>query len=177
VTVDGRVCRDVLRSVVPGRTRVALDGIEVAPAPGLAPVGRLDLDSAGLLLLTNDHALAAALLDPATHVEKVYRVKVKGVPSEATLSRLTSERVVDGLAPIDVRLVSENPGSAWLRVALSEGKNRQIRRQLAAVGHDVEVLIRVAFGPIALGTLAPGGIRPLEPDEVRALRAAVRLPG
>jgi 23S rRNA pseudouridine2605 synthase len=142
------------------------------PPPGLAPVGRLDMDSAGLLLLTNDHAKAAVLLDPASHVAKTYRVKVEGHPASDTLARLGREAIVDRdetLGPIEVRLVSEGPKSAWLEVVLREGKNRQIRRQLAAVGHEVQVLVRTAFGPIALGDLAPGASRRLTAAEIASL--------
>jgi 23S rRNA pseudouridine2605 synthase len=142
---------------------------------GLAPVGRLDRDSAGLILLTNDHALAAALLDPATHVTKRYRVKVRGHPDEAILHGLrTTTLVEDGLAlgSLEVAVVELGPRSAWLEIALAEGKNRQIRRRLEAVGHPVEVLIRTAFGPIGLGELAPGAVRRLEASECAALGQA-----
>lgn len=215
VTVNGRVCRDVLRVLQPGRDRVALDGAPVEPKrehlwlalnkprgvlttthdpegrrtvmalvqaflrPGLAPVGRLDQDSAGLLLLTDDHALAARLLDPASHVEKTYRVKVRGHPDAATLARLAEEaRVVDGerLGPMGVSVEREGPRSTWLEIRLSEGKNRQIRRRMEAEGHPVETLIRLRFGPVALGALAPGEARPLEPDELSRLRAAAQPP-
>lgn len=146
------------------------------PLPaGLAPVGRLDKASAGLLLLTNDHGLADRLLDPRTHVSKRYRVKVKPRLSDADLSRLRSETLVeDGLvlAPMDVRVESEGPRSTWIVVALDEGKNRQIRRRVEDLGHEVETLVRVAVGPIALGDLAPGAVRALEPAEVAGLRAA-----
>lgn len=214
VTVDGRVCRDVLRTVHPGRTRVTLDGRDLAPAahawvalhkprgvvtttrdpegrptvmdglgafaavPGIAPVGRLDRDSQGLLLLTNDHGTAAALLDPATHVRKGYHVKIAGHPSEGTLARLTAEGMTFpdlAVGPLDaVAVLRANPASTWIEVALSEGRNRQIRRMCEAVGHPVETLIRVAFGPIRLGELPPGGVRPLAEDEVAALYSSAR---
>ncbi len=142
-------------------------------APGLAPVGRLDRDSGGILLLTNDHAAASRLLDPASHVAKTYRVKVAGHPTPETLDRLRREPVIDKgetLGPIEVKLESEGPRTAWLEVVLHEGKNRQIRRQLAAVGHEVEVLIRTAFGPIPLGDLAIGASRPLSQPEILSLK-------
>lgn len=146
---------------------------------GLAPVGRLDLDSGGLLLLTNDHALAAALLDPATHVTKTYRVKVRGQVEDAVLERLGRETVeVDELVlgPVRATVSARGPSSTWLDVSLAEGKNRQIRRQLAYYGHEVLVLVRTAFGPIALGGLAAGASRRLTPAEVARLRAAVGKP-
>lgn len=144
-------------------------------APGLAPVGRLDQASAGLLLLSNDAGLAARLLDPSTHVRKRYRVKVRGHPTEASLARLRGETLVeDGLVlgPMVVEVEAEGPKSAWLRITLEEGKNRQIRRRLADVGHEVEVLVRTAVGPLELGDLPPGAVRPLTADEVEALRRA-----
>jgi 23S rRNA pseudouridine2605 synthase len=152
-------------------------------APGLAPVGRLDKASAGLLLLTDDAALAAALLDPATHVRKTYRVKVRGHPSAETLAAWRTQTLeVEGLSlgPMDVEVRSEGPRSAWLEIGLAEGRNRQIRRRLAAAGHEVEVLVRTAFGPLRLdalgaggGLLEPGAARRLAPAQVARLRAAV----
>lgn len=144
----------------------------VPPEPRLAPVGRLDLDSAGLLLLTDEHAVAARLLDPASHVRKVYRVKIEGRPTPEALEALRGPATLDGevLGAMDVAVLQENPRSTWVRVVLSEGRNRQIRRRMDAAGHPVEVLVREAFGPITLGDLAPGQHRPLTAAEVRALR-------
>jgi 23S rRNA pseudouridine2605 synthase len=144
-------------------------------AAGLAPVGRLDRDSAGLILLTNDHALAARLLDPKRHVRKVYRVKVRGRITPETVERMRTEQVRSDdldLGPCDVGVESVGPRSTWLRISLTEGKNRQIRRQCSAFGHEVETIVRMAFGPIALGDLRPGATRSLTPDEVAALRSA-----
>jgi 23S rRNA pseudouridine2605 synthase len=139
--------------------------------PGIAPVGRLDRDTGGLLLLTNDHTRAAALLDPASHVEKRYRAKVRGHPAAEALARLAGpiEDRGERLGPIRASVAATNPASTWLDIALCEGKNRQIRRMMAAVGHPVEVLIREAFGPIALGDLAPGAVRPLTAAELSAV--------
>jgi 23S rRNA pseudouridine2605 synthase len=159
----------------PEGRRTVMDLVEDARAPGLAPVGRLDQDSAGLILLTNDHALAARLLDPASHVRKTYRVKVKGHVGEEVLERMRTERVaVDGLVlePFDVAVESTGPRSTWLRIALEEGKNRQIRRQCQAFGHEVEIIVRMTFGPLVLGALQPGGSRPLTESEIAALRRA-----
>lgn len=212
VTVNGRVVRDVLATVSPGRDRVALDGAMVeekssftwlamnkprgvltttsdpegrptvmgllkTPPPGLAPVGRLDQDSGGLLLLTDEHALAAALLAPETHVLKVYRVKVRGHPSAEALARLGTETVeIEGLrlGPLQLEVDSTTNTSSWLTVRLAEGKNRQIRRRLEAEGHPVLVLVRTGFGPIALGDLPPGQVRPLSPNERASLASAVK---
>lgn len=153
--------------------------LELVPeprAPGLAPVGRLDKASAGLLVLTNDHGNASRLLDPRSHVAKVYRVKVRGHPSEATLRAWRTETLVeDGLelGPMDVAVERTGPKSCWLGITLREGKNRQIRRRVEAAGHAVEVLVRTHFGPLELGPLAPGAARELTAEERASLLACV----
>lgn len=157
-----------------GRPTV-MDLVRDRLVPGLAPVGRLDLASAGLLLLSNDAALADRLLAPASHVAKRYRVKVRGHLDAAALERLRRDVLEeDGLVlgPIEVEVESEGPKSSWLAISLDEGKNRQLRRRLEDVGHPVEVLVRTAIGPLGLGDLAKGTVRELTPDEVAALRAA-----
>src|SRR5262245_42556918 len=159
----------------PEGRRTVMDLLGADRPAGLAPVGRLDKASAGLLLLTNDAALADRILDPRTHVAKRYRVKVRGRLGEDGLRRLHGETLVeDGLVlgPMEVTVESEGPKSTWLIVGLEEGKNRQIRRRMADLGHEVEVLVRTAIGPLALGDLAPGAVRPLTPAEVASLRAA-----
>lgn len=163
----------------PEGRKTVMDYVGPHAAPGLAPVGRLDRASAGLLLLTNEHALADRLLDPRTHVEKRYRVKVKGVLGPDELRRLNEESLLeDGLVlgPMRVELESHGPQSTWILVTLDEGKNRQIRRRIEDLGREVEVLVRVAIGPLELGTLAPGAVRPLTDLEVFALRSASRPP-
>ena len=159
----------------PQGRRTVMDLLEGPLPAGLAPVGRLDKASAGLLLLTNDHALADRLLDPATHVAKRYRVKVKPRLSEAAVRRLREETLVDDglvLSPMRVEVESEGPRSTWIVVTLDEGKNRQIRRRVEDLEHEVETLVRIAVGPIALADLAPGAVRALDPSEVESLRAA-----
>jgi 23S rRNA pseudouridine2605 synthase len=159
----------------PEGRRTVMDLVE-RKIPGLAPVGRLDLDSAGLLLLTDDAATAALLLAPERHVAKTYRVKVRGHPGDDVLGRLRTDTLVDDglvLGPLAVDVAERTEKATWLVVRLREGKNRQIRRRLAHEGHEVLTLIRTAFGPIALGDLRPGAFRELTADEVDALRAAV----
>jgi 23S rRNA pseudouridine2605 synthase len=149
--------------------------MDLVPRPhvlGLAPVGRLDKASAGLLLLTNDSEAAARLLDPENHVPKVYRVKVRGLPSEATLRGWREDTLVDAglpLGPMGVEIERRGPKSAWLSITLTEGRNRQIRRRMEAAGHAVEHLIRTSIGPLGLGELAPGAVRMLTPEEIDAL--------
>lgn len=144
--------------------------------PFLAPVGRLDKASEGLLLLTNDSRWGARILAPESTIEKIYHVQVRGVPSEAALAALAAgvveQRTGESLGARSVALLRVGSRSSfWLEITLDEGKNRHIRRMLAVVGLDVLRLIRVSVGPLALGALAKGAWRHLTPDEVRALAA------
>lgn len=139
----------------------------------LYPVGRLDADSTGLLVLTNDGALAQRLTHPRYGVEKVYRARV--VPARVTGRSLRALRagveLDDGpTAPADAELIE--PGV--IELTIGEGRKRQVRRMVEAVGHRVTALERVAFGPLRLGRLAPGSARRLSEAEVEALRAAGR---
>lgn len=139
------------------------------------PVGRLDLDSTGLLLLTNDGALAFRLTHPSFHVPKGYQVVTRDPVSAAQAEALARGVLLeDGLtAPADVRTDPRDP--RHLSMTLYEGRKRQIRLMLRAVGHQVVSLHRVTMGPLALGSLAPGASRPLTPAELDALRDAVGL--
>jgi 23S rRNA pseudouridine2605 synthase len=143
------------------------------------PVGRLDYDSEGLLLMTNDGDLAAALTHPRHQVERVYKVRVTGVPDARTVERLSRGIVLDGrrTAPAEVRVAhgdrDANATSAVLVMTLREGRNRQVRRMCEAVGHPVEQLTRIRIGPITDAGLRPGQARELTADEVNALRKAV----
>lgn len=145
--------------------------MDLVPAvAGLFPVGRLDVSTEGLILLTNDGAFAQRVAHPRYEVPRVYHAKVHGVPERATLERLRRGVRVSGerLAVDRVRLL-ESDNNAWLELALHEGKNREVRRMLEAVGHPVAKLRRVALGPLTDRGLAPGRFRPLTPREVRAL--------
>jgi 23S rRNA pseudouridine2605 synthase len=141
------------------------------------PVGRLDRDSAGLLLLTNDHRLGQRLTDPAHRVPKTYHVRVEGVPEEAALRALREGvPLPDGRPslPAGVRVLgTARDGQTWLEVVLVEGRNRQVRRMCAAVGHEVRELVRVAIGALALGELPAGRWRRLSAAEVRRLEERV----
>src|SRR5262249_23420441 len=143
----------------------------------LFPVGRLDIQTTGLLLLTNDGQLAAGLAHPRRAVQRVYRAKVDGRPSPATLRRLrTGVRLEDGPAALAaVRPVTTLPTKTWLLCTVHEGRWRLVRRLLSAVGHPVDKLERVRFGPVALGALPPGAWREATPVEVEHLRAAAGL--
>lgn len=147
-----------------------------AGLPWVAPVGRLDQASEGLLLFTNDTRWADALLDPARHVPKTYHAQVAGLPDAAALARLR-EGVRDGgetLAALEVSLLRAGAKNCWLEIVLDEGRNRQIRRMLEALGFETLRLIRVAVGPLALGSLAKGAVRPLTPAESDVLASASR---
>jgi 23S rRNA pseudouridine2605 synthase len=142
----------------------------------LYPVGRLDYDSEGLIILTNDGDLALRLTHPRHSVEKEYRVLIRGHPGEEELNRLRDGVCLDGImtAPAAVDVLPSSEDARWLRIVLHEGRNRQIRRMTEAVGLRVRRLIRTRIGPLRLGRLAPGRWRDLGPAEVAALRAATR---
>jgi 23S rRNA pseudouridine2605 synthase len=145
----------------------------------LAPVGRLDKASEGLLLFTNDTDLAHRLLDPASHLPKLYHVQVDRLPDPALLYALCAGVEADGerLAAQRVELLRSGGKNAWLAITLAEGRNRHIRRLLAAFDLNVLRLIRVAIGPLTLGDLAKGQARPLTPTELVALQAALDASG
>jgi 23S rRNA pseudouridine2605 synthase len=145
--------------------------LEGAGLPWVGPVGRLDKASEGMLLLSNDPAWAAAITDPDSGPGKTYHVQVGGQPEAATLARLEAGVDCDGgkLACASARLLRAGERNAWLEIVLHEGRNRQIRRLLAAVDLPVLRLVRVAIGPVGLGDLGKGQWRPLTGDEVRVL--------
>ena len=152
--------------------------VELVDAPGLRlyPVGRLDADSSGLILLTNDGELANRLTHPRFEVPKTYRARLGGGPvGDATLGRLRrGVQLEDGLtAPAQARRVRGDRGAGdTIELTIHEGRNRQVRRMCEAVGHPVLALQRVAFGPLRLGNLAPGAHRRLGDAELERLRAA-----
>jgi 23S rRNA pseudouridine2605 synthase len=136
------------------------------------PVGRLDRDTSGLLILTNDHRLGHRLTDPGHHVPKTYHARVRGVPDAEALRALREGVPLgDGTAsrPAAVRALGTGRDGCWLEIVLTEGKNRQVRRMCAAIGHDVNDLVRVAIGALALGGLAPGEWRALDARDRAAL--------
>ena len=132
-----------------------------AELPRVMSVGRLDVNSEGLLLLTNDGGLARRLELPATGWLRRYRVRLFGRPDEAAVARLAKGLVVDGVryGPVQATLDSVAGANAWMTLALREGKNREVRILLSHLGYRVNRLIRVAFGPFQLGKLAAGAVR------------------
>lgn len=147
----------------------------VPPEPRVFSVGRLDADTEGLLLLTNDGDLAHRLAHPSYGIEKEYLAEVDGRPSPGAVRRLRDGvDLEDGrTAPAKASVVQ---GRA-VRLVIHEGRNRQVRRMCAAVGYPVRRLVRVRIGPLADRDLPPGRYRPLDRDEVRALQEAVARPG
>lgn len=167
------------------------------PIPEMSAAGRLDQDSEGLLLLTDDGELAHRLTHPDYHLPKTYLVQVEGIPAKTALDALRRGVLIKGetTAAAEVNLledepdlpprstpVRENPAvpTAWLRMIIREGKKRQIRHMTAAVGHATLRLVRVAIGPLTLRGLAPGEWRDVEPEELgklhRSLRAGQEAP-
>ena len=141
----------------------------------LYPVGRLDFNSEGLLILTNDGDLALRVTHPRNSCRKVYRVKVRGVPSSDSLQRLRKGIVLDGrrTAPAGITVVHAERNS-WLEVVLSEGRKNQIREMFKRVGFPVVKLKRIAIGPIGDRGLAPGAWRHLTAQEIPALKGEPR---
>ncbi len=141
------------------------------------PVGRLDLNSEGLLLFTNDGELTQRLLHPRHKIPKKYHVTVRGRPSRRDIEILETGVEIDGRVtlPCRIRLLGTTRKTSLLEVILSEGRKRQIRLMMDRVGHPVTRLVRVEMGPLNLRGLAPGRVRELDPAEVSALRRAVGL--
>jgi 23S rRNA pseudouridine2605 synthase len=150
-----------------------LDDIDVR----IYPVGRLDLDSEGAVLLTNDGDLALRLTHPRFGVSKTYLAEVEGSVKDKTARQLArGVELEDGVTgPAKARLIERAPGGTLIEITLSEGRNRQIRRMLESVGHPVRRLVRTAIGPLMLGRLKPATYRRLKPDEVRELYRAAGL--
>jgi 23S rRNA pseudouridine2605 synthase len=145
--------------------------------PWLAPVGRLDKASEGLLLLTNDSAWAARVSAPETHLEKTYHVQVHSVADRDLVTKLEngiSTRQGDFLRAKGAAVLRAGAKNSWLEIVLDEGKNRHIRRLLAEFEIEVLRLMRVAIGPLQLGTLAKGAYRPLSNLEKQAIDVAMR---
>ncbi|MCW2950400.1 MAG: pseudouridine synthase [Thermoleophilia bacterium] len=141
------------------------------------PVGRLDQDTSGLLLLTNDGELAHRLMHPSYGVEKTYRVLVKGRVKQAIIRQLEAGvELDDGMtAPAKARVVDALDDKSIIELVIHEGRNRQVRRMCDAVGHPVIGLVRTGYGPLALGDLGIGKSRPLQDTEIRRLRKAAGL--
>lgn len=161
---------------------------DYVPVPQIYPVGRLDYDSEGLVLLTDDKLLQHKLSDPRYKIGKTYWVQVEGLPTEAALAQLRAGVVIKTgrTAPAKVQHLPEPPQlwersrpvrfranipTSWLEIQLTQGMNRQVRKMTAAVGLPTLRLVRVRIGPLALAGLAPGQYRHLTPAEIKSLRS------
>ena len=160
-TVTDPQARDTVMSLVPN-------------IPGLHPIGRLDKDTTGLLLLTNEGALTYALTHPKHHVNKVYDAQVEGKPNEEALTKLREGvELDDGMtAPSQVRRLEHRGRTTVLEIVIHEGRKRQIRRMCLAIGHPVVRLTRIRVGPLTLSTLPEGQWRDLTAQEIAALYRA-----
>ncbi len=156
----------------PRHRRTVLDLVPLEPR--VFPVGRLDYETEGLLVLTNDGELAQLLSHPRHGVEKAYLAEVEGAPSPAAIRHLRAGVELDDgrTAPAQVRLVQQHDRVAALEIVVHEGRNRLVRRMCEAVGHPVRRLVRTRIGPVSDARLPPGTWRPLRQQEVRALYEA-----
>jgi pseudouridine synthase len=167
----------------PHASKTVIELLPPSSAVNLAPVGRLDRDTEGLLIFTNDGELAHRLAHPRYRVAKEYYALVRATPGARALERLRRGVVIDDrkTAPADAAIATapqghaEPEGHTWLRVVIHEGRKRQVRRMCLAVGHPVRKLVRTRVGPVELGTLAPGRTRPLLEHELDALRKLLSL--
>jgi 23S rRNA pseudouridine2605 synthase len=191
VKVDGRrVCRPaffsyylvykpqgVVSSMEDPRGRPCLGGMLENLGGRPVPAGRLDYDAEGLVLCTNDGDLIHRMLHPRYGVKRIYEVKVDGVPEHRALKKLETGVLLEGRKslPARVSLIRTAEKNSWLRITLREGRNRQVKRMVEAVGFRVLKLRRVAFGPLRLEGLRPGQFRKLRPDEVERLRVEAEL--
>lgn len=142
------------------------------------PVGRLDMNSEGLLIFTNDGTFANDLMHPSRHVTKTYRVTVRPDITDKQALALTEGVVIDEkkTSPATVKVLTKEQGRVVLEIIIREGRNRQVRKMCEAVGLEVARLKRTSVGPLRLGMLKPGTVRDLTPEELRAIRNAVKKP-
>jgi 23S rRNA pseudouridine2605 synthase len=164
--------RKVITTLRDPEERTSVPDLVAFPNLRLFPVGRLDFDAEGLILLTNDGDLAQRLAHPSHEVPRTYWVKVKGKPEKEEMERLRRGiRLEDGVtAPCTVQPLRETEGNIWVEMVLHEGRNRQVKRMWEKLGYPVLKLKRVGFGGLKLGDLQPGEYRVLRPEEVRKLK-------
>lgn len=168
--------RGIVATASDEKGRDTVYSLLAAELPWVAPVGRLDKASEGLLLLTNDSEWAARVTAPETHLDKTYHVQIGKIADAPLLETLESGvRTSEGdtLRVKSASLLRQGERNSWLEIILDEGKNRHIRRMFETMGSEVLRLIRVAVGPLALGDLTKGAVRPLTPDEKLTLDRAM----
>lgn len=170
--------RGIVTTTSDEKGRDTIYGLLPRDLPWLAPVGRLDKASEGLLLMTNDSEWGSRIADPQVHLDKTYHVQIRAQPDDAWLPRLR-EGIADGgdvLRARSVTVLRSGAKNCWLEIVLDEGRNRHIRRMLSTLEIEVLRLIRVSIGPISLGKLAKGSCRELTDIEKKALDQALGLP-
>ena len=155
--------------------RCVMDLLEDVPER-VFPIGRLDRNSEGLLLLTNDGDFANKIMHPSGHIPKTYRVTVRPDITEEQLTSLQSGVIIDGVKtlPASATVLTKEEGRAVMQLTIREGRNRQIRKMCEAVGLEVARLKRISIGPLKLGMLKPGEYRQLTPQELTAVRNSIR---
>ncbi len=160
--------KNVVTTVTDPENRTTVMDLIAFPGPRLFPVGRLDYDAEGLILLTNDGNFGNIISHPSNEIARTYLVKVKGKPEkEEILKLIRGIRLEDGItAPCTVRVAGETEGNTWVEMVLHEGRNRQVKRMWEKVGYPVLKLKRIEFGGLKLGKLRPGEYRLLHPNEV-----------
>ena len=136
------------------------------------PIGRLDYNTTGLLLLTNDGDLAKKIMHPSSHVSKVYIAKIKGVPTKSNLAKFRDGIIIDDrkTSPAKIEIVKDNKSESIVQVEIYEGRNRQVRKMLDDIGHPVITLKRIEIGNIKLGNLSLGSFRHLTDEEIKYLK-------
>ncbi|MYE32910.1 MAG: rRNA pseudouridine synthase [Chloroflexi bacterium] len=168
---------DVIVAASDRRGRATVFDLLSDVPPGLRHVGRLDRDSEGLLLLTTDGELAHRVAHPRFEVSKTYEALVEGRPGDDALARMRDGIQLDDgpTSPAEAERLRHDASGWWVRLVLHEGRKRQVRRMLSAVGHPVRRLVRTHLGPLELGELAPGASRPLDAEELSELRVLCGL--
>lgn len=169
--------RGIVTTAADEKSRDTVYSLLPSNLPWIAPVGRLDRASEGLLLFTNDSEWAARITDPASHLDKTYHVQIGRLADDRLLKLLqhgVNAENGEALKAKSAKLLRSGEKNSWVEIVLDEGKNRQIRRMVESCGIEVLRLIRVAIGPLQLGDLAKGAHRPLRPEEKWALDAAFR---
>lgn len=141
------------------------------------PVGRLDFDSEGLLILTNDGDIAYNIMHPSSKIEKTYMAKIEGIIEIDKLEKLRKGIKIDGklAVPVSVNLVKTLKANSWIKITLHEGRKRQIRKMLERIGHPVIRLIRITIDSVKLGELKPGQLRPLTKEEIEEVKNKIKL--
>ena len=170
--------RGVVTTASDEKGRATVYSLLESSLPWVGPVGRLDKASEGLLLLTNDSEWAARITAPSSHLKKKYHVQVDRVADASLLARITRDGAVEGclgekLLAKDASILRHGDKNSWLEITLDEGKNRQIRRLLEALGVQVLRLVRVSIGPLELGTLKKGSVRQLTAEEKKTIDRAL----